>query len=358
MGVPSILHLRMTGPDPDEKDVGGTDPLVEFCRLTTPTWELTSRGAYLDLTGTERLYGQGMDGAVFVSRLARDAGGVRAAGVAPTKLAAGLASLTAARTGGGILAIVPGQVAVFLQSFPVKFLPGRRSVVDHLQMLGVRTLGDLQVVPLALLRSVFGDSGHLLSDEAWGRGTGLGTRDKRSLNGDPNQLELVVGVRLGRPVSSTRLSSALCGGLAIRALTLCPEGPASRGRWRLTAVWSGGCRDSSSIRGPESSGWKSWVGLIEMLWRRLPVRRQGLLGMELRAETSACSPFRQGDLFPADEADQRLAEGMGRFRRKSDARLGPACEDLLLSRGVTWFGPGAGISQVGRGLVDGDDPAR
>ncbi len=344
MGFPSILHLRLTGPGPDETHGSRTDSLVAFCRLTTPAWELTPRGAYLDLTGTERLYGQGMDGAAYVSRLARDTGGVRSAGVAPTRLAAGLASLTAARTGGGILAVVPGQVAIFLQSFPVKFLPGRRSVVNRLQQLGVRTLGDLQVVPRTLLRSVFGDGGRLLSDEAWGKVTGFAAHDKRSLKGDPNKLELVVGVRLGRPISSHRLSSALCRGLAVRALTLCSGGPASRGRWQLTAVWSEGHHDSSSIRGPEPAGWKTWLGLVEMLWRRLPVRRQGLLGMELRAETSICSPSLQGNLFPADEADRRLAEGMGRFRRKFDAKLGPASEDLLLSRGATWYGPGFGMS--------------
>lgn len=350
MGFPSILHLRLAGLDQVETGCAETKSLAEFCSLTTPAWELTPSGAYLDLTGTERMYGKGIDGAAHVGWLAREAGGLLAAGAAPTRLAAGLASLTAARAGGGVLAVVPSQVAVFLQSFPVIFLPGRRSVVNRLQQLGVRTFGDLQVVPPSLLRSVFGAGGLLLADEAWGRSTGFSTPDKRLPKGGPDELELVAGVRLGRPVSSRRLSSAMCRGLAVRALTCCPGGPASRGRWRLTSVWSEGRHYSSSVRGPEPAGWKSWLGLVELLWRRLPCRRQGLLGLELRAETGPCSTFLQGNLFPGDEADRRLAEAMGRLRRESDIRLGPACEDLLVSRGAVWYGPGAGMSQPGQGF--------
>jgi hypothetical protein len=350
MGFPSILHLRLMGTDSDEPGNGGSEALAEFCRLTTPTWELTPRGVYLDLTGTERLYGHGVDGAAHVSRLARETGGVRASGSAPTRLAAGLASLIAARTGGGVFAVIPSQVSVFLQSFPVNFLPGRKSVVNRLQQLGVRTFGDLQVVPRTLLRSVFGDDGPLLADEAWGRSTGFPILHRKSSKGGLANLDLVVGVRLGRPVSSKRLSTALCRGLAVRALTHCPGGPSSRGRWRLTALWAEGHHDSSSMRGPETAGWKSWLGLVEILWRRLPYRRQGLLGVELSAESSTSWPSRQESLFPEDASDRRLAEVMGRVRRKSHTRLGPACENLLDSRGATWYGPGDGMSKPGQGF--------
>jgi len=350
MAARSILHLRLAGPDSGGMDGAGTGSLAEFCRRTSPVWELTPGGAYLDLTGTERLYGRGADGAAHVSRLARDTGGVLAAGAAPTRLAAELASLTAARAGGGVLSIVPAHVAVFLQPFPVDFLPGRRYVVNRLRRLGVTTLGDLQVVPRTLLRSVFGEGGPRLADEAWGRATGFPAHDKRSVTGNPTDLGLVAGVRLVRPVSSERMRSALCRGLAVRALILCPGGPASRGRWRLTAEWAEGRQDSSSVRGPESPGWKSWLHLLELLWKRLPFRRQGLLRVELRAESPGGFSSRQGNLFPADEADCRLAEVLRRVRRGSGTRLGPACEDLLVSRGAVWYGPVIGISKPGQGF--------
>ena len=354
----SILHLRFAGPDSGEMAGVVTGSMAEFCRRTTPVWELNSRGAFLDLTGTERLYGRGIDGAAHVSRLARDTRGVRAAGVAPTRIAAGLASMAAARSGGGILAVLPDQVANFLQPFPVDFLTASRGVVSRLQKLGVRTLGDLQVVPRALLRSVFGEDGPLLADEAWGRATRFPVHDHGASAGKATNLELVVGVRLSRPVTSDRMRSALCRGLAVRALTLCPGGPASRGKWRLTAVLAEGRHHSSSVRGSEPSGWQSWLGFVEMLWRRLPYRRQGLLRVELRAESPGARPSLQGNLFRADDADRRLAEVIRRSRRISDGLLGPACEDLLVSRGAIWYGPGAGMSQPGQGLVDGQGPAR
>ena len=146
------------------------------------------------------------------------------------------------------------------------------------------------------------------------------------------------------------MRSALCGGLAVRALTLCPGGPSSRGRWRLTAVCGEGLHDSSSVRGFEPLGWKSWLGLMELLWRRLPFRRQGLLGVELHAESGEVATFLQGNLFPADDADRRLAEVMRLSRRKADSRLGPASEDLLTAGGAVWYGPGAGISKPGQGF--------
>ena len=233
----SILHLRLKNFDRDSATGNRVPSLIGFCRRTTPTWELSPCGAYLDLTGTERLYGPGIDGAALVSRSAiscldinylipnRRAGnneGPVAAGSGPTRLTAGLASLTAARAGGGILAVLPHQVSVFLQPFPVDFLPARRSVVSRLHQLGVRTLGDLQVVPRSLLGSVFGPDGGRLADEALGSGTGVTTAGKMSATEQTTGLELVVGIRLPRPVSSDRLVSAL--GLDLDALTVTGNG--------------------------------------------------------------------------------------------------------------------------------------
>jgi hypothetical protein len=359
----SVLHLRLSEAD---REGGGrgpapilSDSLADFCRRTTPHWEMSSRGVFLDLTGTERLYGRGIDGATFVSRLALDNLGPNlqpennrgplAAGTGPTRLAAGLASLIAARSGGGILAVFPEQVSAFLQPFPVGFLPARRSVVNRLRQLGVRTLGDLQVIPRNLLGSVFGSDGRRLADEALGLGIGVVAEDKKTASDSASGQELVVGVRLPRPVSCDRLVTALCRGMAVRALTCCSGSPASRGRWRLTARWAEGSRDSAAAAGPRTPGWQSWYGLVDLLWQRIPQRRQGLLGAELRAESPGKVPPRQGSLFAACEADGRLEDVLRLSGKQTTARLGPASEGLLVSRGAVWYGPGAGMSKSGQG---------
>ena len=349
MAPRSILHLRFFGPDsgePDEK----SGALAELCRRTTPAWVLKPHGAYLDLTGTERLYGRGLDGLEHISRLAVEVGGIRATGAGPTRLAARLASLTAVRAGGGLFSIAPGMASVFLQAFPVDFLPASPSVTRRLHQLGVRTLGDLQVVPPVLLNSIFGESGRRLAREAWGKPSELTGKESGSRGGHSFPLELVVGVGLSRPVSSLPVGAALRRGLAVRALTRCPGGPASRGNWRLTGFWPESRRGSSTVPGPAHPGWKSWLGLVELLWRRLPHRRKGLVGLELRAQPSGAAFSAQGNLFPDDEADCRLAEVMRRVRLTTCPRLGPACEDLLSAWGAVWYGPGADGPKYGQGF--------
>jgi hypothetical protein len=348
----SILHLRLAGSDshpgwkPNRGRGAKFPTLADFCRRTTPVWELSSQGAFLDLTGTERLYGRGLDGAVQVSRMARDTGGALSAGAAPTKLAAELASMTAARAGGGVLAVVPEKVTVFLQPFPVDFLPERPSVIGRLRQLGVRTFGDLQVIPRSLLRSVFGSGGSRLAEEARGRGHGFSADAGGLAAGEAAALELVVGVKLNRPVTCGPLVSALLRGLAVRALTGYPAGLGSRGCWHLTTRGAEGTRDASFVRGDMPSGWTAWFGLLELLWKRLPYRRQGLVGIELHVEAGGPpTPCRQDSLFPPDEADRRLAKVLRRSRREHRLRLGPGSEELLASLGAKWYGPGAGISK-------------
>jgi len=354
MARQSILHLRVSGAELRSESrlqaESTSAPLAEFCSRTTPAWELTPGGAYLDLTGTERLYGRGVDGAARIVGRARAAGPVQAAGTAPTRLAARLASWCAVRSGGGILAVLPAHVADFLGIYPVDFLPGERSVIRRLRQLGVRTLGDLQIFPKDLLRSVFGDRGTRLADEAWGRSTEIHAPGETRSSTNPSSLQLVVGVRLARPVSSFAIVSALRRGLSVRAMTLCQGSPGLRGRWRLTAIWPEGGAASSWITGPDHSGWKSWFGLVEYLWEKLPSRRKGLLGFELAAYPPSPGLASQGHLFPDDEADSRLAEVMRRSRLGSGPWLAPACEDLLGVWGVEWYGPGAGMSKPGQGF--------
>ena len=352
----SILHLRLGGGRGRREKEPLNDALADFCRRTTPVWEPGPAGAYLDISGTSRLYGNGLDGAALVSGLARQHGFVRSAGTGPTRLSARLASWYAARAGGGVLSIRHDQVSSFLRPVPVRFLTGGSPVIYRLRQLGVRTLGDLQVVPRNLLRSVFGGAGVALADEAWGRESaitcGWGRDDKAA---GPI---LVAGVRLPRPVSRETVVSALLRGLAVRALTRCPGGPVSRGRWRLTAFWPENVTGQSTVRGAEDRGLNCWLALVDLLWNRLPERRKGVLGLELAAGPPESAAMRQGELYPVDVADRRLAEAVRRARTVSEAGLGLACEDQLRRLGAVWYGEGEDPRPGGRGLVDGGRSSR
>lgn len=347
----SILHLRLGNHGHEwgngAAEGGPEGPLADFCRRTTPLWEPTPGGAFLDLTGTERLYGSGIDGAERIVQLASAVGGVQAAGEAPTRLAARLASWMVARIGGGALAILPDQVAAFLQPVPVHFLSGRKTVADRLRKLGVRNLGDLQIIPRDLLRSIFGPTSCWMIDEAWGRETGAPEVVGTLTGADSSGPELVVGVRMSRPVSSEAVISSLLRGLAVRALTLCPTGAASRGHWRLTVFWPEGRSSQASAKGPVQSGWSNWLGLVDHLWTMLPIRRKGLLVMELAAGAAMggqLADLSQGCLFSTDESDRRLAEAVQRSRARFEPGVGTASEELSRALGAVWFGPGEAVA--------------
>ena len=176
--------------------------LEGFCAEVTPAWALGDQGLELDLSGTDRLYGPGLDGAVKIARLACHHFPFAAGGLAATMLAARLASDLARRLGGGILAVPPPNLASFLAGFPIEFLPttgGRR-----LRQLGVRTLGDLQVVSADLLRVVFGPAGPRLSLAA----AGIGKVAPRSDYGDgPRRRHTRAGARPEGRGSGARLRS-------------------------------------------------------------------------------------------------------------------------------------------------------
>jgi hypothetical protein len=315
---------------------------------------MTSDGALVDISGTDRLYGPGLGG---VEVLCRRAGGL-AAGVGPTVLSARLASRLAQGWGGGFFAVSEGSVSAFLARFPVGCLPARPDEIHRLGQLGVRTCGDLQAVPRELLRAVFGERGPELADEAAGRG-GRALRRKMGRDRDAaSGLELVAGVTLARPLDARRGETALRRGLALRGLALCPAGPATRSSWRLTVTWPGRGGDQAFVRSVGGAGWAAWTGLLDLLWRRLPRRRTGLVGAELHAGPDRARTVEQGSLFPADEDDRRLAGALAAIRRAPGGRLALGGEGLLRAWGARWFGPGEDISRRGRGLVDAPDAPR
>jgi DNA polymerase-4 len=139
--------------------LGEYSPLVEQMSLDE---------AYVDLTGTDRLFGPPVRTARLIQqRVVDELGLTISVGVGTNKLVAKVASDH--RKPAGFTVVRPGEEAAFLAPLPVARLPGvGPALLSQLRDRGVATIGDLAKVPLRLLRLSFGEWGELLAHRAWG----------------------------------------------------------------------------------------------------------------------------------------------------------------------------------------------
>lgn len=135
----------------------------------TPRYEPAGADeAYLDVAGSERLFGDPEAIAAEIRRRIREEIGITASiGVAANKLVAKVASDAAKPD--GLLVVPPGTEAAFLAPRPIRHLPmvGRKTE-EALARLGIRTIGDLAAFPPDLLEERFGAHGRELSARARG----------------------------------------------------------------------------------------------------------------------------------------------------------------------------------------------
>lgn len=352
----SLLHLRPIGPPAPRAPSAGPAEPPPWDRWA-PSWEGAADGVFLELTGTDRLYGAGLDGACRVCGLASRAGRGFAGGLAAGRLAARLASRLAlaaiagargdgaaavaadfrgARAGGisggvAVLAIPPGADAAFLAPFAIAVLaPDHPRAVPLLAARGVRRVADLQAVPPALLASLLGSEGARLAAAARGE-------DGRPLSGPRPRQRAVVGLRLGRPLSGRQGQAALLHALAGRALAACPAGPACCRAWTLVVRWGGEpecAGDSVVAAGDGPATLEGWRRQLEAMWRRLPPRRRGVTAVRLLAGETAPSS-RQGVLFGA-APPERLARVWARLRGGPRGSLELGAESWLERWGAVW----------------------
>lgn len=128
--------------------------------------------AYLDVRGSERLFGTGPEIAATIRERVRAEIGITASvGVSANKLVSKVASDAAKPD--GMLIVSPGTEAAFLAPRRVRDLPmvGARTAAV-LESLGVTTIGDLAALPESLLVAKFGNHGRELHYRAQGRHAG------------------------------------------------------------------------------------------------------------------------------------------------------------------------------------------
>jgi DNA polymerase IV len=125
--------------------------------------------AFVDLTGTESLFGTPIEAVRTIKRRILDGTQLTAsAGLAPNKFLAKIASDLEKPDG---LVVVPaGGEAAFLAPLPIGRLWGVGKVMaEALSGLGITTIAQLQRMPRAVLVKRFGDHGAALHDLAFGR---------------------------------------------------------------------------------------------------------------------------------------------------------------------------------------------
>ena len=142
-----------------------------FRRYTPQVQGLSLDEAFLDLSGTERLWGPARGVGEALRRAVRqETGLVVSVGLAPVKLVAKIASDLAKPD--GLLEVEPGAVRDFLAPLPVRRIWGVGPVAEaRLREAGFERIGDLVEAPPAALEARLGDWGLALA--RLGRGEDL-----------------------------------------------------------------------------------------------------------------------------------------------------------------------------------------
>jgi DNA polymerase-4 len=144
------------------------DVMAILRRFTPAVEPISIDEAFLDVTGSRQLFGDGRAIAEAVKTAIRDDIGLTASvGVARTKLVAKIASDL--RKPDGLVVVEPGDEATFLAPLPISRLwgVGEKTAVA-LADYGVRTIGDLAAISPDVLVRRFGKHGGSLASRARG----------------------------------------------------------------------------------------------------------------------------------------------------------------------------------------------
>jgi DNA polymerase-4 len=143
--------------------------IMEIFRRYTPLVEpLSLDEAFLDVAGSERLFGDAVEiGRRIKADILRETGLIASVGVAPTKFLAKLASDLDKPD--GFRVILPDEIRQVLDPLPVSKIYGvGPRTAERLERLGVRTVGDLARRSREEVALEFGASGTWIHDLAQG----------------------------------------------------------------------------------------------------------------------------------------------------------------------------------------------
>jgi protein ImuB len=247
--------LRLVAPDPAGVADAWDRALVALEGIGAAVEPGRPGQAWLDASGLRHLHG-GLEGVLSAVRRALKAP-VRL-GVAPSRFAALAAAGRARARRAEVAPVAPDRLAAYLAPLPVGLLAAREATAglpEPLERLGVRTLGELAVLPRAALADRFGSAGPLARELALGRDVPLVPRRyaerleealelPESASGP--QLEHALGLlidrllahreRRGRTLRTVVMAAALVEGGTWRARVIFREALADPRRMRMVLV--------------------------------------------------------------------------------------------------------------------------
>ncbi len=145
------------------------DRVWELCREISPAVDSYLDDAYLDMTGTHRIYPDARTAASFLKKTIRNETGLRATiGIGPSRVTARMAGAEAKPD--GLCMVAEHEIERFLANMPIRKLPGVGSrTAARLGLLGVRTVAEMRALPLDGLVALFGKNGETLHARSRGQ---------------------------------------------------------------------------------------------------------------------------------------------------------------------------------------------
>lgn len=120
--------------------------------------------AYMDITGCDKLYGTPKQMGISIKKRIREAVDLSCSiGIAPTKFLAKIASDM--HKPDGLTIIDPDEALAFIQTLPIRKVPGVGRVAhEQLDLIGIRTLGDVSKLSEKALKAKLGKFGYRLRE--------------------------------------------------------------------------------------------------------------------------------------------------------------------------------------------------
>lgn len=198
-----------------------------LARFTPVVQKVSVDEAYLDMRGTDRLWGPPVKAAETLQGvIMKELDLPCSVGGGANKLIAKIASGQAKPA--GICLVAPGEEKPFLDPLPVGVIPGAGEVVrKELANMGIRKIGDLRSLPEEELVREFGKHGAELAKRARGDGsTHLSARGApKSVSrettfakdvDDPGVLTGILAQLLDRAAAALREEGMVAGGLTVK----------------------------------------------------------------------------------------------------------------------------------------------